>query len=289
MKIAITGKKGFIGKHLIRKLESSKQYNLSYFDRKIHNLFHVDLLKSFVSQKDIIIHLAGLAGIHGNTPSGKFLTVNTLATSNLLEAVKQDGKKNCLFLLASSSQVYAHTAYEKYYKETDVTEPNNVFGLSKLLAEQILLHYTNQKVVKGMILRMSNIYGTDAKPYYNSVIATFQDQVKTHQPLKIFNNGKDVRDYICIDDVVTAIEQSLQLKPITYEILNISTRRGASLSEIVQIITSIQKNVQVEYMQSKSSFINNKYYLLCDNSKARKMLDWRPKISLEEGIHNLFS
>lgn len=204
MNIVITGATGFLGKHLVEELRT-KNLKYSIFDRKKHNLLKPDTLADLIKDKDIIIHLAGInIGTHH-----KIMSVNVLGTLMLLEAmVKYAPHSKIIF--ASTFQVYLQ---------------DSLYGLSKKFAEDIIKYYVSMHKIKASILRLTNIYGPGCKPFYNSVIATFIDEIKHNKPIFIYGDDTRKRDYLYVEDAVDAIVKAVFFDPTGIEYFDICSGR----------------------------------------------------------------
>lgn len=262
MKVAITGQEGFLGKSLAKELKRRK-YLVSTFDRQKNDLEDYKSLKSFLSGVDVVIHLAA----KNRDSNFNIFKVNTLGTLNLLEGIKEFSP-SARIIFASSFQVYGKV---------------NIYSQSKKSAEELINFFTECSNLKATILRIANIYGPGCKPFYNSVIATFSYLIKNNKEVVINGDGKQLRDYIYVDDVVKAIISSVEYKQQKkIEYFDICTGRLVSLKRIIKIFESaIKRPVKVIYNKEHQNreTITKKTY-----SKARTKLRWKPKIKLEEGI-----
>ena len=263
MNIAITGADGFLGKVVVNKLKVDK-IPYTVFDFKKHNLLKPETLKSLISGKDIIIHLAGVN--RGNNL--ELFKVNVLGTLSLLEA----------------AQMYAPTAKIIFASSFQVYLNDSLYGLSKKIGEDLILQYTKKEGLKGIILRISNIYGPGGKPFYNSVIATFAHLIKSGEVLKINGDGSQKRDYVYVDDVAEAILKAvLYIPKKNLEKIDICSGRKIPLNTILKILKQVSgKNFKVEYnMDAKE----NRWPTGSKNfKKANLLLGWKPKTQLTEGL-----
>ena len=263
MSIAITGADGFLGKAVVSRLRA-KKIPYSVFDFKKHNLRNPKALKSLVSEKDIIIHLA--AGNRGDNID--FCKVNILGTLSLLTAVAE---------YAPSSKIIFASSFQVYLKDS-------LYGLSKKIGEDFILHYTKKTNLRGIILRISNIYGTGGKPFYNSVIATIAHLIKKGKVLKINGDGSQKRDYIFVEDVADAIIKAISFSPKNKaEIINICSGKETSINNVLRIIKQVSgKNFKVEYnkdVKEKPWPTSSKTF-----NKASLLLGWKPKTALSKGL-----
>jgi len=262
MKIVITGSTGFLGRHLILQL---KNKNIDYvvFDKEKHDLFDEASLKSLVENADVVCHLAGVTK---ESPEELLLT-NTLGTINLLKAIKKFNKRSsCKFIFASSRHVYPM---------------RNVYAYSKKIAEEFIELQSSQKI-KGIVLRFSNVYGPNCKPFLNSIIATLVFQVSMGKEVTINGDGNQKRDYIFVADAVNALVDAIKYIPERkYEVFDICAGKLVSLNEIIKILEKIKgKKISVAY----NNKIENENWNITFNNNAEEAFGWTPKVALKDGL-----
>ena len=263
MKIAITGADGFLGKAVVKLLED-KKIPYTTLDRKKHNLLNSKSLKSLISRKDIIIHLAAV----NRGENIELFKVNTLGTLNLLEATSK---------YAPGSRIIFSSTFQVY-------QNSGLYGLSKKTTEDLITEYTKKTDLKGTIFRISNIYGPGGKPFYNSVIATFAHLIKTGKPITINGDGSQKRDFIYVDDVVKAIIKASLHKPHKpLEIIDICSGQEITLNEVLKILKIVSgKNFEILYnngVKEKPCPTSSKNF-----QKAKSLLNWEPTTSLKKGL-----
>jgi UDP-glucose 4-epimerase len=275
MRIGLTGASGFIGGHLLRALQARP--GLSVFPlrpKRKNSPATLRELKSFVANKDVIYHLAGV----NRGSDEEILKGNILGTLHLLLAVKTYGSPKTRIIFASSSQVYRPGNDKGLIKESSATEPESLYGVSKKTAEDLI----RLSGLDHIILRLSNVYGPGCRPNYNSVIATFCDRTVKGLPLTINGDGKQGRDFIFIDDVVRAMELAGTGKRNKKRaVYNISSGRVSSLRQVIGNIKRAGENVQVEYQKTDGG-----YSYGCDSTRFQKNYAWQPATSLTTGIKN---
>jgi len=276
MAIGITGAHGFIGSHLYECIKTICECEA--YDRQKYDLFNIESIKGFVENKNFIFHLAGA----NRAPNEELLKVNAFGTLNLLEAIRKYSQVETKIIFASSLQVYGFTQSLIYLKENISLKPNNIYGLSKKFAEEIIERYSEIYGIKGLIFRISNVYGDRCRPYYNSVIATFIDLITKGEKIIINGTGEQLRDFTYISDVINAFSKSLSYHFKYKNILNICTGKPTSTNELVctlKKVTGITPSVE----HKKTNEPPN--YLVGDPSKAMKVLGYKSKIDLEEGLN----
>ena len=272
MIIGITGAHGFMGSHLHEYIKTICECEL--FDRQKYNLFDIKSMKQFVENKDFIFHLAGA----NRASNEELLKVNGLGTLNLLEAIRKYSKVETKIIFASSLQVYGLTQNLKYLSESDSLKPNNVYGLSKKFAEEIINRYSEYYGIKGLIFRISNIYGKGCRPYYNSAIATFIDLIQKKKKIIINGTGEQARDFIYVSDVVNAFSKSLNYHFKHTDTLNICTGKAVSINEVITTLEKVtDMTPKAEYRKSDEQA----NYLIGNPSKAIKVLGYKTEVNLE--------
>lgn len=184
MQILVTGSKGFIGKNLVTQLSQSESYQIDTFDRDDDIL----TLESKILHADAIFHLAG-----ENRPNDdkEFDIINHQLTKKLCQVVKSLNK-NIPIIFSSSTQA----------------KKENLYGKSKLAAENVLLELSKITGCPVIIYRLPGVFGKWSKPNYNSVVATFCYNIANQLPVKI-NDPNTLLNLVYIDDVIKSFIQSL--------------------------------------------------------------------------------
>lgn len=263
--IAVIGADGFVGSHMIMRLQHERT-SFVLFDKRKHSLFDPRSLGSLLKGVSTVLHFAGA----NRSSEYELFHTNSIGTLGLLEGMKQYCP-NARIIFASSSQVYSETSY----------------GTSKRLAEGMIEWYTKLTSIKGAVFRISNIYGPGCRPFYNSVIATFCHLAKNNQVIEIHGDGKQTRDYIYVDDVIDAVWKSIVCKPKkSFDVFDICSGKKASINTVVRTIKSVFSGVlHVHYNKTASheEKVGN-----ITNKKAQSQLGWRPKTTLEQGLKYMF-
>lgn len=171
IKIGITGSRGFIARHIIESLKTSKRkIRLSYFDLPNGNILNPAALKRFVKKKDIIVHAAAVN--RGNDT--EVIAGSVVGTYHLVSAIADAKQKPKIIFLSSSK-----------------ASLNNIYGSSKRLAEKMLEDFSKRNSVPVTIIRLPNIFGEGAKTFYNSVVATFCFQAARGDALTVHGASKN--------------------------------------------------------------------------------------------------
>jgi UDP-glucose 4-epimerase len=293
MNTLVLGGNGFIGSHLVdlllqnnhfvrvvdkfperfRKPLDGVDYRIIHFDDK------AELVES-LTNIDIVYHC-----ISTTVPSTSSLDpvfdiqsnlVNSVSLLNMM--VKAEIKR--IVFLSSGGTVYGNPT-ETPTRETHPLRPISSYGIVKVAIENYLSMYETLYNIKPVILRASNPYGPRQGHFQTQgVISTFLKSIKSNKELIVWGTGDIVRDYIYIDDLVKFCYQASISD--TCGVFNVGSGRGASINEIIDIISQITNIVP-----------NTKYYpqrvfdvqrIILDISKTAETFQWTPKISLKEGI-----
>jgi len=302
--VLLTGAAGFIGSHIADKLLTEGYKVLAidslnhYYDPKIkknnikHNLrnknytfvkldikdFH-KLAKLFKKNGfDTVIHIAARAGVRPSLKNPHlYESVNIKGTLNLLDLSVKKGIKN--FVFASSSSVYG--ANKKVpFKETDaVDEQVSPYAVTKRSGELFCNNYHKLYGLNTTCLRFFTVYGPRGRP--DMAPFKFTHRISKGIPIDQYGDGTTARDYTYVGDIVQGIYEAVK-KPLGFEIINLGNSTPIKLKEF---ITTIEKAV------GKKAIINIKPMPLgdvpityADISKAKKLLNYNPKTSLEAGM-----
>jgi len=284
MRIFVTGGAGFIGMHLCKKLATLHMVtvydNFSNSNKEdfpvIENITLVvgDILDNSklldsMKNNDVVIHLAAktdvIDSIHN--PDNTFQT-NVHGTQNVLDSCMSNNITK--FIATSSAAVYQNS--DNSIDEASITEPLSPYGQSKLDMENIII----SSKINYSILRLFNVYGNGQN---NGVIANFEKNISKNKPLIIFGDGKAIRDFIHIDDVIDGIILSIESES---RICNIASGNGTSINNLAKLLIQLSgKNSEIIY---KSARMGEIIYSVADIIKSQKELGFSPKISLNIGL-----
>ena len=240
MKILITGGSGFIGKHLINKLLSHNHdiYNidktinpsLDINKQKIIDLYDINVNDNFFDNIDCIIHLAAMVSVPKSfdDPINSFGN-NVFLTMKLLSAAHLHGIKK--FMFASSAAVYGNK--EGVVSENDITEPNSPYGLDKYTCEKYIQMLCGIYNIDYNIFRFFNVYGEGQNPEYAGVITAFNNAAKNNQPLIVYGDGEQTRDFIHVNVLCDILSYIID-KNVINEVLNIGTGNSFSINSLAK-------------------------------------------------------
>ena len=195
-------------------------------------------------------------------------------------------KYNCKNLVYfSSSSVYGNSNNEKFSEEDITDTPVSIYAATKKSSEILLFNYYINYNFKIIIIRPFTVYGPRQRP--DLAIHLFTKNILNNKEITIFGDGKMIRDYTYVTDIVNATIKSMSYmnkRKSIYEIFNIASSNPKTINEMTNIIEKItNKKAKINYEEKPIGDVNKTYG---DISKANKLLKWQPKISFEEGITN---
>jgi len=264
--VIITGADGFLGKHLCQALEEQVLCRIFKFERHRHNLLKPKSLKSLLTGAKVVIHLAGA----NRDTNSNLLTVNTLGTVGLIQAMSN----------------YCPRAKLIFASSVQVNWPESFYGLTKKLAEEAIEYYCRQKLITAVILRVTNIYGPDGKPFYNSTIATFTYLLKQNKPITVRGDGSQTRDFIYVTDVVRSIILALKYQPKqAFEIFDICSGKEVTIRRVVETLKRISgRQIKIDYHKEKEV---EEAHPISQNKKVQELLGWKPEVGLNHGLRKV--
>ena len=268
MKILVTGGTGYVGKRLTNTLKKKGHTVLTLKT----DITDFDAVNSAARGADAIIHLAAVIDTKESMENPmKYFLINAVGTLNVLEAARQNKIKKVVF--ASSVKVYGKPAYLPI-DEKHPTSPISPYGYSKLVAEDFCRAYSDFYGLTVVIARISNLYGPGQSS--NLFLPTVLSQLKKD---KIVVRNLDFKlDYIYIDDVVSALIRCLSYGKS--DVFNFGYGRSVSGKEIMDILSKIAgRKLVVE-----TTNLKKEKEQIIDYRKAKKMLNWEPKIGITEGL-----
>jgi UDP-glucose 4-epimerase len=231
---------------------------------------------------EVLVHLAASTGVAESVEDPRSdCLANVLGTLNYLEAARHNQVKR--FIFASSGAPVGEC--EPPIHEGLAARPVSPYGASKLSAEGYCSAYFGTYGVETVALRFGNVYGPGSD-HKNSVVAKFIKQAMYGETLEIYGDGRQTRDFIYIDDLMSAIRKAVTASHIGGEVFQIGTNRERTLAELVEILLPILaragiKDVDVRHGPLRRGDVRRNF---SDTSKARKLLGWQAQVELETGL-----
>lgn len=305
--ILVTGAAGFVGQHLVRELANlgNKVIALDK-DSVVHDVFQSEnieticadltsdeidsIYKRILPETELCFHLAAVASVQQSQENWlKTHEINSVAFVKILDAVSKINS-DIKVVYASSAAVYGDKSGQVV--ENDLVNPISVYGYDKIACENHAKIAYDFFDISSVGLRFFNIYGRGQDPHsdYSGVVSKFLQNIQNDQPIKIYGDGEQVRDFIYIKDVVRALILSMNYltsREKTHEIINICTGEETSIVRLVDILYALaNKEKEIVFEAKKEGDI---YYSLGNPSKAKDIISFTPKVSLEEGLKDYLS
>lgn len=302
-RILVIGGAGFIGSHLVDQLLGEQLREvviLDNFVRGTHsNLVKAakdkrvrviegsitdrKLLKELMENTDYVFHFAALWLYECVHEPRKALEANVVGTYNVVEAAQEAGIKKLVY--SSSASVYGDAQVVPMTEDHPFNN-RTMYGATKIAGEQFLRAFNEQHGLDYVGLRYMNVYGPrmDYKGAYVSVVMKVLDRIEEGTPPVIFGDGSQAYDFIQVEDVARANILALK-SDATDEFFNVGTGVKTTIEELVQKLIEISgSEVQPEYRPEEQMFVT---FRIGSTQKAEKLLGFRAKISLEEGLRSV--
>jgi len=302
--ILVTGGAGFIGSHIVdwlldegfkvRVLDNlstgdkknlAKHQNKKSFQFIEGDIRNFDLIKKTVKGVDAVIHEAALVSVTRSVENPLLSNeVNVTGTVNLLKACVDAHVKR--FIYASSCAVYGDSETLPNH-ENLAPKPLSPYAVDKLAAENYAKVFHNVYGLETTSLRYFNVYGPRQKyGPYSGVISIFINRLLKNKPPIIYGDGKQTRDFINIKDVVKANMLALSKREAVGEVFNISTGEATTINKLTETIQKIMGKTSLKpvHAEPRPGDIKHSYG---DITKARRKLEYEPKVQLEKGLSEL--
>lgn len=301
-KILITGGAGFIGSYLVDSLLNSRWQitvldNLSMGNKICPHSFQkiqfiqgdvrdLDTVMHAAQNVDIIIHFAAIVGVDEviNRESAT-IEIETIGTHNIVKAAKNFGSKKIIY--ASSSAVYGK-GNQGISKEENDLHLENGYAIAKRLNELYLNALTKEEGISTNSLRFFNVYGVRQDD--RMVVPRFFQQAMTNEPIEVFGNGEQTRDFTHVSDVIKIITNLIQ-NPNINGIYNVS--RGietpiVQLAQMIKEVTRSNSEIALLYFPKKRNAYKVNKRVGC-TEKIYQHINLKPEILLEEGLKTYFA
>ncbi|RKY30223.1 MAG: nucleotide sugar epimerase [Candidatus Omnitrophota bacterium] len=258
------------------RLSNLKEY--SNFEFRRMDICDKEKLKNIVKNfiPDIIINLAARAGVRASIENPEiYFRTNTIGTLNLLEISKDTGIKK--FILASTSSIYAGEKLP-FSESLPVNNPISPYAASKKAAEVLCYTYHYLYGINITIFRYFTVYGPCGRP--DMSIFKFIKLIDEEKYITVYGDGNQSRDFTYIDDIAEGTIMGIDLTG--FEIINLGGNRPYKLNQAISLIEkNLGKKAKIEYRPFNKADMKATW---ADISKAKKLLNWEPKVDLEEGI-----
>jgi UDP-glucose 4-epimerase len=296
----VTGGAGFIGSHLVERLledghnvicydnlddwYSGKRSNVERalenprFEVRENSILDIDALKSALEGVEVVFHEAAQPGIPVSVKNPlKTFTVNVNGTLNVLLASLDTGVKKVVY--ASSSSVYGNGVPRPTPEDCE-TRPISPYGISKLVTEGLCEAIGEMHGLRTIGMRYFTVFGPRQRP--DMAIRKFAGLMSSGKPVVIFGDGDQTRDFTFVSDVVDANVRAMESSGADGEILNIGRGSSVTVNEVVSKMKEHFPDApEPIHEAAKEEDVD---HTLADNSKARNLLGWEPKVSFDDGL-----
>ncbi|MBW4613060.1 MAG: GDP-mannose 4,6-dehydratase [Desmonostoc vinosum HA7617-LM4] len=277
------------------------------------------------AQPDVIVHMAAETGTGQSMDEiSRYCEVNVLGTSILLESIRKNAPNLARLVLPSSRAIYGEGPYRDRENgqiivpparnieamqagqfiptspqgnqltaipatEETPAAPASIYASTKLMQEYLVTQAGVNASWQATILRFQNVYGPGqslTNPY-TGVLSIFSSQILDNQILNIYEDGDIVRDFVFIDDVVTAIELSYQIPLPHGTTINIGSGKPTTILEAAKTLLSIYNKPENTYKITGNFRVGDIRHAVADINQAKTLLSWQPKVSLRQGLEKL--
>ncbi|WP_323795517.1 NAD-dependent epimerase/dehydratase family protein [Nisaea sp.] len=300
MQYLVTGGCGFIGSHLVDKLLADGHSVLVLDDLSTGSLDNLNPEAEFVRgcitdqaavdaamrNVDGVFHLAAIASVARSNEEWSWThKVNLTGFVHVADAARA---RKCPVVYASSAAIYGDNCALPL-SETDEPRPMTAYGADKLGCE---LHGRVGALIHGIPttgLRFFNVYGPrqDPKSPYSGVISIFADRVMRGEPLKVFGDGHQTRDFVYVGDVVRCLDAAMQTPVRGARVFNVCTGRATSIRELAHLVMmAAGREVAVRYLEARAGDIHAS---IGDPRRLRSAFGFKPETSVGTGLMQLLS
>lgn len=307
MTVLVTGGAGFIGSHFIDRLLASdadarivclddfndfynpalKRANVERFvdDPRVTlveaSICDAAAVGPLLAQHAVrqIMHLGGYAGVRSSADMPlKYQQANVGGTLTLLEAARQHPLDR--FVFVSSSTVYGADCEIPFREDAPLGLPLSVYGVTKRAAELLAQHYHQTCGVPVVSVRPFSVYGPRIRP--DLALWAFTDAIHTGRPLALFGDGSIQRDFTHVSDICAGLLAALCSDDCLGQTINLGHHQPVAIGELVRLIEEqLGRKAQID---RRAAFAGDMPVTCADLQKAERLLGYRPRVSLPEGV-----
>lgn len=304
-RILVTGGAGFIGSHLVGRLLDEGNWLVTVID-DLNDFYSPEIKRSNIAGHlknenyrfiecdirdaarlrtafdkgfDAIVHLAARAGVRPSLIEPVLYTeTNINGTVNLLELAREFGVKQ--FVFGSSSSVYGENEKVPFSEDDPIFKPISPYAATKASGEMICHTYSHLFDIRTVCLRFFTVYGARQRP--DLAIHKFSQLIRAGKPIQMFGDGTSRRDYTYIDDIIQGVRASIDYDGSMFEVFNLGESETTELKRLIELLEinlDMRAIIEPQPMQPGDVPIT-----FADISKARKLLNYSPQTTIEQGI-----
>jgi UDP-glucuronate 4-epimerase len=305
--VLVTGGAGFIGSHLVDRLlarqdsvvvldsfnnfyaPSIKRQNVAaHLSQPRYTLIEgdlrsgEDLKRVFERNFDVVVHLAAMAGVRPSLENPDlYMDINLTGTQRLIDCILQQDRPPRL-VFGSSSSVYGNRSGESFREDDRIDNPLSPYAASKAAGELICYAAHHTRGLSVISLRFFTVIGPRQRP--DLAIHKFTRLIESGKPIEVFGDGSSKRDYTYVADIVSGIEQSMEVPFSGWEIVNLGRGEPIVLMDMIRLLEKyLGKEALIEHTPVQ---MGDMPYTYANIEKATKLLSYRPDFSFAQGIKN---
>jgi len=306
MKVIVTGGAGFIGSHLCEALltegcevvcvdnfsTGSKANAMKLLKNPKFSLLEHNVIEPLtdITPFDRLYHLASPASPNHHSPISyhalalETMLVNTQGTLNLLRLAE---KYKARFLFTSTSEIYGDPLVnpqpETYLGNVSTTGPRSVYDEAKRFGETLVSYFVREKKLDARIARIFNTYGSQMHPKDMRMVESFIMAALKNQPVNVFGDGTQTRSLCHVSDTVRGLMKLMEYGDGKGTVVNIGSEEERTVNEFAEIIIKLCNSTSM-VSHSEALPKDDPKMRRADISLAKKILDWSPTVTLEEGL-----
>ncbi|ATR84961.1 NAD-dependent dehydratase [Pseudomonas sp. HLS-6] len=301
--ILITGGAGFIGSHLsdallangyavrvLDDLSTGKRSNLQLQHPKLQliegDVADAALVAQAAAGCQAVVHLAAVASVQASVEDPvKTHQSNFIGTLNVCEAMRLAGIRRVLF--ASSAAVYGNNGEGESISEETPKAPLTPYAVDKLASEHYLDFYRRQHGLEPVVFRFFNIFGPRQDPSspYSGVISIFSERALSGQPITVFGDGEQTRDFVYVGDLVSVMLQALTLDQVEEGAVNVGLNQATSLNQLLAALKTVVGSLPaISHGPARSGDIRHSR---ADNTRLLQRFRFPEPTPMAEGLARL--
>jgi UDP-glucose 4-epimerase len=283
-KIGILGSAGFIGRNFIKLLKKKK---INYISINRKSIKKISILKNI----NYIFHFANQNNeVKANLNPIKDLKNNLFTTIDLLKKISEENNSIILIYISTAS---LYKTSKKAVNENSNIKLLSIYNLHKFFNEEYIKIFFEKHKIRFIILRTSNVYGFNSKNNRGYLLNLIKKIINNNK-ITFYNSGKQLRDYIYIDDYVNALYKITTKKNVTPGIFNLSYGKSYSYLDLFKKIKKILKvkfkkhSISNYNLIKNNNKLDNRFYV-SNSDYFKKKFNWKPSYSIENGIESIIN